>query len=457
VTTGPAPVRLSADVQVLDGGRILLGGDPARVLRLSRDAPQLLARLARGLGTEREQRLGRTLVDGGLAHPLPPAAPVHDVEVVVPVRDRTAELDRCLTALGDAAPVVVVDDGSRDPGAVARVAARHDARVVRQDWTGPAGARNTGVAATRAGVVAFLDSDCTPPPHWLGGLLGHLADPAVAAVAPRVRSGDGASMLQRYARARGPLDLGPLPAQVRPGGRVPYVPTAALVVRRSALAGAGFDAALRYGEDVDLVWRLCAAGWTVRYDPRTVVEHGEPARWRQWLARRHRYGTSAAPLARRHPGHLAPLVVQPWLVSAWLLLAARRPVAALLAGSVPAARLHLVLRARGAVRIESATAAARTAGRGLRWAGAGLGGPGLVVTAPALAAAFAWPRTRRAGWLLLLAPPLLEVLERRPALDPVRWTALRLLDDLAYATGVWRGCWRERTVAPLRPRTTRRG
>ena len=44
--------------------------------------------------------------------------------------------------------------------------------------------------------------------------------------------------------------------------KVSYVPTAALLVRRAALdsvtpgGGAVFDPALRYGEDVDLVWRL---------------------------------------------------------------------------------------------------------------------------------------------------------------------------------------------------------
>ena len=48
------------------------------------------------------------------------------------------------------------------------------------------------------------------------------------------------------------------------------MPTAALVVRRAVLED-GLDTALRYGEDVDLVWRLHDAGWRVRYDPAVVV------------------------------------------------------------------------------------------------------------------------------------------------------------------------------------------
>jgi len=39
-----------------------------------------------------------------------------------------------------------------------------------------------------------------------------------------------------------------------------------------------------------------------------------------------------------------------------------------------------------------------------------------------------------------------------PPLDPVRYVAVRLCDDVAYSVGVWRGCVRHRTVRPLLPR-----
>ena len=87
--------------------------------------------------------------------------------------------------------------------------------------------------------------------------------------------------------------------------------------------------------------------------------------------------------------------------------------------------------------------------------GGGLGGAGSVLTAPLLLALLAPRATRRAAAAALLAPPLLDLLARRPAVDPVRWCALRLVDDLAYATGVWRGCWTGRPLRPLRPRLSR--
>ncbi|MGZ6827259.1 MAG: hypothetical protein ACXVGH_10735, partial [Mycobacteriales bacterium] len=53
---------------------------------------------------------------------------------------------------------------------------------------------------------------------------------------------------------------------------------------------------------------------------------------------------------------------------------------------------------------------------------------------------------------LLLAPPLLEWWQRRPAADPVTFTAAALAGQAAYGAGVVAGCVRERTALPLLPR-----
>lgn len=456
------PVVLDADVRRLEGGAVLLGGEPGRLMRLTPAGVRWLDRLADGRPVPQHVRaLARTLVDGGLAHPRPAPVPATDVEVVVPVRDRADELGRCLSALGRGGAVLVVDDGSDDPGAVAAVARRHGARVLRLPRNGgPAAARNAGIAATRSEVVALLDSDCLAPPGWLEALLGHFADPSVAAVAPRVQAAAegpraGGGLLAVYARERGPLDLADREARVRPGSRVPYVPTAALLVRRTALPSPAFDPSLRFGEDVDLVWRLHDRGWTVRYDPRTVVRHTEPERWRSWLTRRHAYGTSAAPLADRHGDRLTPLVLPPLPTLAVVGLLARRPGIACAAAVLAALRLHRQLRAAGLERTASRRTAVRVTAQAVLGVAWGAGGAGAVVTAPLLVALLVPRRTRAAAALALVVPPLAEHRSRRPAVDPVRWTAVRLLDDLAYASGVWRSCWSSRTVAPLVPRRSR--
>jgi mycofactocin glycosyltransferase len=448
------PLVLDRSVRSHAGGLVLAGGEPMRALRLTPDGRAAVAALVDGTATaDAALRLGRRLVDGGLAHPRPVVAESGAVTVVVPVRDRADALRRCLAALGRDALVLVVDDGSRDPAAIAAACREHGVAVLRRERAGgPGAARNAALARVTTDLVAFVDSDCEPDPGWLAALAGHFADPLVGAVAPRVRPAApraGAGACARFAAARSPLDMGPCPASVAPGGRVAYVPAAALVVRRDAL-GRGFDAGLRHGEDVDLVWRLHDAGWRVRYDPSAVVRHAEPERWPAWLGRRLRYGTAAAPLHRRHPGRLTPAVLRPWPAGAAALALAGRPGAASIL--VAANGALLARRVRGA-GVPAPCALAWSAHAALRTA-EGAGRAATALALPALVAAAASGRSRRArtaALALLAGPPLLDWARRRPALDPLRWTLACIADDAAYGAGVWRGCLREQTAGPLCP------
>jgi mycofactocin system glycosyltransferase len=442
-------VDLDADTRQL-AGDVLFGGSPARVLRLSAAGVRALAELRAGaVSSAAGAVLARRLTDTGLAHPRSGhVAGVPDVTVVVPVRDRAGELDRCLAAAGTRYRVLVVDDGSADPAAVAAVCAARGARVAhRRVSGGPGPARNTALRMIGTEFVAFLDSDCIPPPGWASALAGHFADPLVAAVAPRIVAaapGTGGS----------PLDLGDRPARVAPMTRVAYVPTAALLLRR-AILGDGFDEALRYGEDVDLVWRLIEAGWRVRYEPAVRVGHAEPTSRPALLRRRFRYGTSAAPLARRHPGSVAPLVLQPWPAITMAALLARRPLTAGAAFAASAALLAARLRAsglpsRGVIRPMAGGVWQTWLGTG-RWCGQ-YAGPALLVAIASpggRAPAQRWGR-RLAAASLLAGPPLAQWARDRGG-DPLRFTAAALADQAAYGAGVYAGCLRERIIAPVLP------
>ena len=159
---------------------------------------EALRALERGDMTSATSRaLGRRLLDAGLAHPRPePLDALPDITVVIPVRDRPEELDRCLAALDRDVKVIVVDDGSRDDVRLASVAARHGATLLRRDSPGgPAAARNAPIHDLTSELVAFLDSDCVPSRGWLQALAGHFEDPLVGAAAPRVRPSPGYPLL----------------------------------------------------------------------------------------------------------------------------------------------------------------------------------------------------------------------------------------------------------------------
>ncbi len=457
----PAGFRIAFDSATqFVGSDVLFGGSPPRLLRLNRAGVRALEELRGGpVGSPDSGRLARRLTDTGLAHPRPPE-PRQDagVTVVIPVRDRAVELGRCLAALGTGYPVIVVDDGSQDAAAAAKVCRRHGARLVRRPAPGgPGPARNDGLALVTTPLVAFLDSDCVAGPDWIRGLAGHFADPMVGAVAPRVRPVTGNSGAGRYLAARAPLDMGPLEARVAPLTRLSYVPTAALLVRVGALPAGGFDPGLRYGEDVDLIWRMIGGGWRVRYDPAGEVHHAEPGRWSTVLARRFRYGNSAAPLARRHPGLVPPLILQAWPAAAVAALLAGRPVTALAAYGAGTGQLVELLRewgvpARGVLGPMAGSVRQTWLDTG-RWS--------VQYALPVVAAGLAWPggrsrRTRIARRLALaslaLGPPAAEWLGSRPRLDPARFALGYLADEAAYGVGVYRGALADRIAAPLLPR-----
>lgn len=447
---------------------MILGGSPLKCLRLSERGASTFARLIGGgevaPGSDESRFAGR-LADAGILVPHPavgsgPYAP-GDVTIVVPVREDAAALDRCLTSISKQDPadrprVVVVDDGSDHPDAIAEVSRRHGAQVVRlEENRGPAAARNLGLATVRTPLVAFVDADVTVVEDWLPWLLRAFADPEVALVAPRVVAPPaGESVLAAYEVERSPLDLGPRPGPIRPRTKISYVPAAALLARVDALRSIrGFDESLRVGEDVDLCWRLVGAGhrcWYVGDD--AVVEHATRSTWSAWLTQRFSYGTSAAPLDRRHPGAVAPLGTSPWSIGVWATVAAGHPVvAAALAGGTAAALVRK-LDAVGDPPAVAALAVRGHLGAGEQLARA-LVRPWLPITTLACLAS---RRVRPLAAAAVVVPPALEWVRRRPRLDPLRWTAVSFADDAAYTAGVWWGAWRARSARALLPEVRNR-
>ena len=458
-------VELDPGVIRLDSGRLLVGGSPLTAMRLSAAARALLPGGRLVVADPASARVADRLLATNLAQPVLAGTDraredlsPDDLTVVVPVRDRAAQLDRCLAALHPLR-VVVVDDASLDPAAVAAVAERHGARVVALATNvGPAGARNAGLARVATPAVAFVDSDVEARAEDLLALGRHLADPAVALVGPRVaghvRREGRPRWFERYDAAASSLSLGRTPYAVRPGAGVAWLPSACLVGRTASLGG-GFETDLRVGEDVDLVWRLVAAGHRVRYEPAVTVRHDVRPTVKDWLGRKVLYGSGGALLARRHGDHAAPAVLSPTLAVAGAAILLRRR------WSAPVAAAALVHAGNAVARVlpgdvparDRAQVAAVLATRGVGWAVRQEASLLLRHWWPATLLALPVPAVRRAVATALVVDTAVALTAAHD--DDLDLPALALgrrLDDGAYGLGLWLGAIKGRSVAALRPR-----
>ena len=344
---------------------------------------------------------------------------------------------------------IVVDDGSNP----ADRDAADDVTVVRLRRTrGPAAARNAGLAQVHTPLVAFLDADVSRPRDWLDPLLAHFADPARGArrtprggraghrCAGRATSSGTARSTSARSRPAWPRD----PRQLRAGRRT-GVPD-----RRACARSAASTSPCASARTSTSCGDSSMHGHRCRYEPASVVHHRPGARWSAMLRQRAGYGRSAAALAAKHPGALAPVRMSGWSAGVWALVALRRPWLALGVAGGTAVALHAQAPRRATrgdrARLVRARASRRRSPAG-EGASPGCGGRPLSLLAVVVAEAR----------LPLLAAAVGAVARRRGqrAQRPRRCSTRRcvLADEMAYGAGVWLGVVRAaRAEAPLRAR-----
>lgn len=101
--------------------------------------------------------------------------------IVIPTYNRPEQLAVCLQACArldyprDRFEVIVVDDGGVEPldGIVARFHGTLTLKLLQQENTGPAAARNRGASEAAGEFLAFTDDDCAPASDWLKALGRH--------------------------------------------------------------------------------------------------------------------------------------------------------------------------------------------------------------------------------------------------------------------------------------------
>lgn len=314
---GAFSLKSGVRLQVAAEGGMVIQENPLRLIKVNGPAFEMLKKLEQGIPQDQNQDLVNRPAEGafldrlhqaGLLEWSPSPAPFHPfVTIIIPVYNRAAEIAACLESLSalryprSKLEIIVVDDASKDD--TAAVVKGFGVRLITlRRNQGPAAARNAGTAMARGEIIAFIDSDCLADPGWLEDLIPYFQDPRLVLVGGRVEGFFQESRMDRYEAVCSALDMGPRPIMGQGEHSPFYVPTCNLLVRKEALnRQGGLDADLRVGEDVDLCWKLMAAGHHLAYVPKGFVRHKHRNRFMAGYRRRFDYGTSEALLYERYP------------------------------------------------------------------------------------------------------------------------------------------------------------
>ena len=235
--------------------------------------------------------------------------------IVVPTYNRTHLVELCLDSLFNQSypttryEVIVVDDGStEDTVERATMLAKQwngAFRIIQKANGGPASARNAGLKASEAEIIAFIDSDCVAAPDWLEKLISTLVTAEAAGVGGPVLGAEITSLVADY------LEASKFYRHRVRNGKVDYLITGNTAFRRMALLDVGGFRTIGAGgsDDVDLSFKLQQAGYKlVTTDTGAVVHHGSPQTVRELWRSLYRYGRGNYIMSSGWRGRRSPLV-----------------------------------------------------------------------------------------------------------------------------------------------------
>lgn len=184
--------------------------------------------------------------DAGDAH-------AQKVSIVMPVWNRGGGMRKAVDSIRAQSwsnwELLIVDDGSWDDTiAVAELLARRDDRIrlIQQEHLGVCAARNAGIDEAHGEFIAFLDSDNTWRPNFLGDMVSTMVKDDLTAAYATIALSDGEHLSYRYGA--------PAKESLLRGNSIDLN---TLVARRHAVQEVGgFDPALRRAVDYDLILKL---------------------------------------------------------------------------------------------------------------------------------------------------------------------------------------------------------
>ena len=181
--------------------------------------------------------------------------------------------------------LIIVDDGSTDGSS--NIASRYNLKIIRQEQSGLAKARNTGWRAATGDICYFTISDCLPRSDVLTILLKYFKDETVAAAGGTSDLANSQYLLPRLIHSEKTY----LHRQL--SERVDFLTSNNIAIRKKALEEVGgFNEGYETSEsaDNDLSFRIRKAGFDMVFDIRASVLHFFDNSLWNYLVQQYEYG-----------------------------------------------------------------------------------------------------------------------------------------------------------------------
>ncbi|MGB8348127.1 MAG: glycosyltransferase [Ktedonobacteraceae bacterium] len=260
---------------------------------------------------DRQPRLALEIVRKAYSEvPFPADLPYPRVSVIVCSYNGQRTLrDCCDGLLKQEYPnyeVILVNDGSSDM--TPAIGQEYGIKVITTENHGLSKARNIGLEAATGEIVAYIDDDARPDPHWLTYLATTFMKSEYAGVGgPNIAPPGDGPIADCVANAPG----GPIHVLLS-DQEAEHIPGCNMAFRKSCLqAIGGFDPQFRIaGDDVDVCWRLQQRGWKLGFSPAAMVWHHRRNSVRTYWKQQKNYGKAEALLEKKWPekynaiGHL---------------------------------------------------------------------------------------------------------------------------------------------------------
>ena len=223
------------------------------------------------------------------------------VSVVVPIyngKEDLPDLVACLrqqTYPADQVEYLLVDNNSRDNSLelLQQFAATEPITIQplsENQIQSSYAARNAGIKASKAEIIAFTDMDCRPEPQWLAELIQPFVDEKIGLVAGEIKALPSQNLLEKYADRQDTLSQKHTLAH----RFLPYGQTANLAIRRQIFSQVGlFRPYLTTGGDADMCWRIQQqTHYQLAFAEQATVKHRHRSTFKELQSQWRRYGTS---------------------------------------------------------------------------------------------------------------------------------------------------------------------